>query len=443
MEKSIPNDTARYPAMPTAPDASFLTDEEREVFNGIKEHVSSSTALDERLDLVFELSRRVIPTDRLGLALVEEDGERLVLHWAKALYEPLYLKPGFVIESGEGLRPVLQDMRPRIIDDLGVFTSLHPGSRADLLLHQEGLRSSMAYPLRIGDQVIGLLHRSSRERSAYTERHLRVEHIVMDRLAQAVNSAVQLERLRAANRSYGELLAFISHELKNPLASILGSGEVLLRGYAGEISDPQRRQVESIVQRARHLMGLTREYLDLAHIEHGQLRLRRREDVDFANDVLEPALDTVAWRLEQSSMQLKRLFPRDMPKLSCDPVLMRIVMTNLLSNAAKYGYRSTVIRVEAMVDDELCEISVTNDGPGFGESERDQLFRKFSRLESPELQTRSGTGVGLYTCWRILRLHDASIGAESEPGHWARFWFRLPVGQAQEEMREQGRSSNV
>jgi len=71
-------------------------------------------------------------------------------------------------------------------------------------------------------------------------------------------------------------------------------------------------------------------------------------------------------------------------------------------------------------------LAVWNEGPGFPEAEKSRLFRKFSRLQTPELLKQKGTGVGLYTSWRIVRLHGGRIRADSEEGHWAEFRVELP-----------------
>jgi len=77
-------------------------------------------------------------------------------------------------------------------------------------------------------------------------------------------------------------------------------------------------------------------------------------------------------------------------------------------------------------DPDLLAVTVWNEGPGFPESERGKLFRKFSRLQVPELLRRKGSGVGLYTSWRIVNLHGGRISARSEPGAWAEFSFTIP-----------------
>ncbi|MBN1442160.1 MAG: ATP-binding protein, partial [Planctomycetes bacterium] len=106
--------------------------------------------------------------------------------------------------------------------------------------------------------------------------------------------------------------------------------------------------------------------------------------------------------------------------------LLRIALANLASNAIKYGRRGGEVRVSARLGPRGLRLAVWNEGPGFPPEQRSKLFRRFSRLTTPELKGRKGTGVGLYTVWRIAKLHGGRTGARSEPGQWAEFFVEIP-----------------
>jgi len=97
-----------------------------------------------------------------------------------------------------------------------------------------------------------------------------------------------------------------------------------------------------------------------------------------------------------------------------------------LDNAIKYGRDHGNVVVTAQRTPKGIFFSVWNEGPGFPEAERDQLFKKFSRLNTKELLNRKGTGLGLYTTWRIVNQHGGTIEARSEVGLWAEFTVRIP-----------------
>jgi len=110
-----------------------------------------------------------------------------------------------------------------------------------------------------------------------------------------------------------------------------------------------------------------------------------------------------------------------------DPELMRIALSNYLSNAAKYGREGGKAKIEVAQVGEAIDVRVWNEGPGFSSDEGQSLFGKFSRLHNENTRDKRGSGLGLYLCKQILDLHGGTVWAESESGSWARFCFRLPL----------------
>jgi signal transduction histidine kinase len=135
---------------------------------------------------------------------------------------------------------------------------------------------------------------------------------------------------------------------------------------------------------------------------------------------VQPLLD------ERRCLLVRDLPPGPVPA-SVDPELMTIVLVNLLGNAAKYAREGAEVRLSVRREGETLRVAVRNEGPGFRPEERARLFRRFSRLADPELAGRPGSGVGLYTCRRIVALHGGRIEADSEPGRWAEFRFEVPA----------------
>jgi len=169
-----------------------------------------------------------------------------------------------------------------------------------------------------------------------------------------------------------------------------------------------------------------REYLDLARLEGGNLELNARPVDDFVAGVVQPALEIVEAQVAARGMRLDWTPPEGALAVEVDTDLTKIVLVNLLSNAVKYGNEGGRIELSVSLNDDMLHLGVLNEGPGFPASELPRLFKKFSRLQTKELKSRKGTGVGLYTCWRIIHLHGGRIWAESEHGQWARFSFEIP-----------------
>jgi signal transduction histidine kinase len=249
---------------------------------------------------------------------------------------------------------------------------------------------------------------------------------VAERLGQAVEKAWRIEELEASNRAYMEMLGFVSHEIKNPLSSIISEARILHQGYLGDLAPKQNEMVEKMLRKSEYLLNLTREYLDLARMEEGRMELNARAGIDLLADVVSPSLDLVQAQVEERKQVVTLKIPAGLA-LECDADLLKIVVTNLVGNASKYGNEGGALDLSAESDGRRLLFSVWNEGPGFPESEKSKLFRRFSRLRTPELLGRKGSGVGLYTSWNIIQLHGGRIWADSEVGKWARFSFEIPL----------------
>lgn len=412
---------------------------EREVLETINRRVAAAETLNGVMDFVFDASLEITPCDRLGLAFVEEEGRRVVSRWVRAAYAPLVLGEGYAEDmAGSSLAALLEGNRVRVINDLGAYQRGRPASRSTRLLLQEGVRASLTAPLQVEGRTVGLFFRSSRRPGAYAEREVRLHLAMAERLAQAVEKAWRIEQLEHANRAYTEMLGFVAHELKSPVASLVMDARALADGYLGEVDPAQRDKLLRMIGKGEYLLGLVRDYLDLARIEGGGLTLRPRADVNWVREVVEPAADLVRPQIDARRMRLELTPAAAVPPVECDVELARVVMTNLIGNAAKYGFPDGAIRVTAARASGALTVAVHNDGPGFPASEQGRLFRRFSRLQTPELLKEKGTGVGLYTCWRIVQLHGGRLRADSAPGAWAEFTFTLPQPLPAREVREPG-----
>ena len=419
----------RYVHVPDlAAAVAALPAETRAALQRINDKVAARASLPELVDFLFEQTHALSPCDRIGLAFVEEQGERVIAHYARADYEPVLLKAGYAEGlAGSSLREVIEQGQPRIISDLEQYLRDHPNSRSTRILVQEGVRANLTCPLQVDGRSVGVLFRSSRQANIYDDRQVVLHLAVADRLSQSVEKVWQLEQLTEANRAYTEMLGFVSHELKSPVAAMITNTKLLLDGLVGELTDAQREKLQRVVAKGEYLLGLVKEYLDLARLEGGAASLNLQPDVDLVPAVIEPALDLTEPLITEKAMPVVKDWPTDRPTVTCDPQLLTVVMVNLLGNAAKYGSDGGEIRVSLSADAEQLRVRVRNEGPGFPESQRHRLFRRFSRLQTPELLQRKGTGVGLYSCWKIVNHHGGRMTATSEPGQWAEFGFDFPV----------------
>ncbi len=402
--------------------------EETAVLDSIQRRVGAADSLDAMMNMVFESTRKICPCDRIGLAFLEEDGRQMVCKWVRTLYEPVELDVDYVADVGEGsLRKLIEKGYPRIINDLEAYLRRNPRSESTRLLVGEGVRSSMTCPLKVEGRNVGVMFRSSRQPEAYDTHQLALHLAIEERLSQAVEKAYHIQQLTAAKDSFTEILGFVSHELKNPLTTVVNDAWALTTGVAGALTPKQKGYTARIQAKADHLTNLIRQYLDLARLDDDGLALVPDGACDFRRSVVEPVVEIFRSHLERKGMELKLLSDERDLRLSCDPDMMKIVMANLLGNAVKYGSDGGEVRIRWQRAGDLLRTSVFNTGPGFSAEERSKLFRRFSRIQSPELLQQSGTGLGLYNVWRIVRLHEGKVHADSSLGEWAEFSFEIPL----------------
>ncbi len=240
------------------------------------------------------------------------------------------------------------------------------------------------------------------------------------------------ERLKAANAelqqlnaNYLGLLGFVSHELKNTLGAVYTAACSLDAGLVGDLTQPQARLAGSIRRSIENAVSMTRQYLDLARIEQGELRVEPAP-TDLVADVVRPVLDELGPAIQQRSATVRAELPERVP-LVADAALLRVVYKNLIDNALKYGRQGGTIALRCAREEGRCRLEVWNEGQGLPAEELEQVFDKFVRFGARDAQAPKGTGLGLFITREIVARHGGTIRAESSQGEWMSFVFTLPA----------------
>ncbi|MCX6134814.1 MAG: cache domain-containing protein [Ignavibacteriales bacterium] len=254
----------------------------------------------------------------------------------------------------------------------------------------------------------------------------------LERHEQKLNdAATQLEQAYKEadekNHAYLEMLGFVTHELKSPLASIVFALGSLRECMLGPLTAEQEATLKACSSSADYLNATIGNFLNLSRIEEGEIRLKLRK-VNIRRDVIDHVTELLREMAVDNEMQIRCTIPSDLA-LVCDPDLMTSVFQNLVSNAIKYGKPGAGIFVSVTTDQAsaMHTFAVYNEGEGFDTDERSRLFTKFSRFTAENYSTKSGTGLGLFVTKNIVERHGGTICADSMPGWWARFTFTLPV----------------
>ncbi len=234
-------------------------------------------------------------------------------------------------------------------------------------------------------------------------------------VAQASTVQIESERLR------NSLLSAISHDLRTPLASLVGLADMLERDP--DAPPAQRRDLtQSIRHAALRMTALVNNLLDMARLEAGAVQLNRQwlpleEVLGTALSACQPAL---------SARRVSVDLDDALPLLHLDAVLMERVFVNLLENALKYTPAHSPIEIRAHADQGQAWITVDDQGPGLPKGREEAIFQKFER--GAKESATPGVGLGLAICRAIVQAHDGRIQGESRAGGGARFTITLPMG---------------
>src|SRR5688572_31721690 len=235
---------------------------------------------------------------------------------------------------------------------------------------------------------------------------------------------------RAAERVRSEFTSTLSHELRTPLTSILGSLQLLQSGAVGSLDKEQNELVGVTERSGQRLLDLINEVLDIEKIESGRLALMP-EPIALAA-LLEQSL-----RLNQGfadRFEVRLAVSGEVPPVTvrADRKRLMQVMTNLLSNAAKFSPPNGTVEVSARRAGGNVRVEVGDRGPGIPEKFRSRIFARFAQADSADSRIKGGTGLGLAISKRLVELMQGRVGFEDRAGGGTSFFFELPVLSAQE-----------
>ena len=244
-------------------------------------------------------------------------------------------------------------------------------------------------------------------------------------MAQQQELIEKAREVEEANRLKSEFLSNMSHELRTPLNVIIGFSELLSDEVPGKINKEQRQCLSDISGSSQHLLNLINEVLDLSKIESGKMRLRLA-DIDLT-EIIESLRSAMVPMLAPRKQSLEVEVEEGLPPVHADKAKVRQVFLNLLSNSTKFAPDGGKLKIEAVREDNRCQISVTDNGIGIKKEDQKNIFEPFSQLDNPLIQKKEGTGLGLRIAQQIIEKHGGRIWVESEYGKGSRFIFTLPL----------------
>lgn len=224
-----------------------------------------------------------------------------------------------------------------------------------------------------------------------------------------------------------DFLNMVSHDLRSPLTSLMGSFSLLSQGAKGDLPESAKKEIVSALRNSERLIEFISDFLDLQKIESGNIQL----EIQTINlsALLDDAIELLKGAFDSKRIQLT--FEPSEISVAADRAKLTRVLQNLLSNAIAFSSEGGKISIEIepvrneTMPDQQIEIRVTDEGQGVSEEYRETIFQPF--MQAPGTPSKQGTGLGLAICKLIVEAHKGEIGVSDNPKvQGAMFWIRLP-----------------
>jgi len=233
------------------------------------------------------------------------------------------------------------------------------------------------------------------------------------------------EQLRQTAMRKQEFVSMITHDLRTPLTSMNTVLSTLTEGADERHDDADQRRLGIVQRSVNSLIKLVNDLLDIDRLESGFLPL----DIEQTNvrDCLDRAVESIRYYAEQHDVKLDISIVD--AELDADPKRLEQVLINLLSNAIKFSPKGKTVSLESNSDGSYLTVSIKDEGRGIPSAFLNQVFDRFSQVETQDAFIRGGSGLGLAICKALVELHHGTIGVDSIEGQGSRFWFKIPLRQ--------------
>jgi signal transduction histidine kinase len=232
------------------------------------------------------------------------------------------------------------------------------------------------------------------------------------------------KQLETANKHKSEFLARVSHDLRTPLNAIMGFTRIVLRRLEGHIPALQKENLQKVLISAEHLLGLINTLLDLAKIDAG--KMEAVAETFRVEDIINMTTATVEPLLKDGRVRIVREIPADLPPLKTDRDMLKQILLNLLSNAAKFTEQGE-IKVSAARENGNLKLAIADSGIGMKPEALEHIFEEFQQAEKTTASKYGGTGLGLAIVKKFTNLMGGDIVVESEVGKGSKFTITLPM----------------
>jgi two-component system sensor histidine kinase KdpD len=354
-------------------------------------------------DVIGAAAKIIAPTFRAKVAIMIMDA-----------HDRLHLAPG----SPQGLAVDVGAAQWAYDKALpaGLGTDTLPGNECLYLPLRAPMRTRGVLVIKPDDPRLLLVPEQRRHLDTFAAlTAIALERVHYVEVAQQALLHMESERLR------NSLLSALSHDLRTPLAALVGLADSLTIATPA-LSPDQLDTARAIAEEARRLGALVSNLLEMARIESGEVKLRRQWQP--IEEVVGSALNAAKGALADHRVEVK--VAPGLPLVEFDATLIERVLYNLIENACKYTPPATVITVSAEASERSLFVSVSDTGPGIPKGQEQLIFEKFTR--GTRESSTPGVGLGLAISRAIIEAHHGTITVQDNPDGGARFTFTLPLG---------------